>query len=195
MSATLDAEKISAFFGGCPTLSVPGRTFPVSVNHLEDAVELTGYHIDENSPYAIRKRFAKANAKQLEWNEADANTDDSDSETEQDPTKLSSTKYSASTVSTVNLLDLKQIPYDLIVRLLETVCLERPDYQPFSAAILVFMPGIAEIRKLNEMLQAHGHFGSADFVIFPLHSTISSEGQSAVFEVPPQGVRKIVICK
>jgi ATP-dependent RNA helicase DHX29 len=195
MSATLDADKISAFFGGCPTLSVPGRTFPVTVNHLEDAVELTGYHIDESSPYAVRSRFVKSSAKQLEFNENGADSDGSDSETEQNPAKLSSTKYSASTVSTVNLLDSRQIPYDLIVRVLETVCIERPEYQPFSAAILVFMPGLAEIRKLNELLQAHGHFGSADYVIFPLHSTISSEGQGQVFDIPPRGVRKIVICE
>ena len=195
MSATLDAGKISAFFGGCPTLSVPGRTFPVTVNHLEDAVELTGYQIDETSPYAVRSRFVKSGAKQLEYNENGADSDASDSESEQNPGKLSSNKYSASTVSTVNLLDSRQIPYDLIVRLLETICIERTEYQPFSAAILVFMPGLAEIRKLNELLQTHGHFGSAEYVIFPLHSTISSEGQGQVFDIPPSGVRKIVICK
>jgi ATP-dependent RNA helicase DHX29 len=44
MSATLDAEKISAFFGGCPFLSVPGRTFPVQVNYLEDAVQTAEWH-------------------------------------------------------------------------------------------------------------------------------------------------------
>ena len=54
MSATLDADKISAYFGGCPVLQVPGRTFPVDVRYLEDAVELTGWTIDENSQYAIR---------------------------------------------------------------------------------------------------------------------------------------------
>jgi ATP-dependent RNA helicase DHX29 len=57
------------------------------------------------------------------------------------------------------------------------------------------MPGLAEIRKLTELLQAHGHFGSADYVIFPLHSTVSSEGQGQVFDLPPRGVRKIVICE
>lgn len=197
MSATLDAEKISAFFGGCPTLSVPGRTFPVQVNYLEDAVELAEYQIDETSPYAVRSRFAKTSAKQLEYNEKGAESDDFDTsdEKDEDPTKLSSAKYSASTVQTVNLLDSRQIPYDLIVRLLEKICISSPEYQVFSAAILVFMPGLAEIRKLNELLQAHGFFGSADFVVFPLHSSISSEGQGAVFDIPTHGVRKIVICE
>lgn len=197
MSATLDAEKISAFFGGCPALSVPGRTFPVQVNYLEDAVELTRYRIDETSPYAVRSRFVKAGGKQLEWDEngAKSNASESDDDDSHDPARLSSTRYSVDTVKTVNLLDSRQIPYDLIVRLLETICIESPDYYPFSAAVLIFMPGLAEIRKLNELLQAHGCFGSEDFMIFPLHSSISSEGQGAIFDIPPHGIRKIVICE
>lgn len=55
MSATVDAEKIANFFGGCPTLHVPGRTFPVDVRYLEDAVEFTGWSINESSPYARRR--------------------------------------------------------------------------------------------------------------------------------------------
>ncbi|HEX8916160.1 MAG TPA: ATP-dependent helicase C-terminal domain-containing protein [Humisphaera sp.] len=33
MSATLDAEPVSRFLGGCPIVRVPGRTFPVDVRH------------------------------------------------------------------------------------------------------------------------------------------------------------------
>ena len=198
MSATLDAEKLSNFFGGCPFLAVPGRTFPVQVNYLEDAVETADWHIDETSQYAIRARNLKSGGKQLEWNEEGAKADDEDDSDDDilaDPTKLAATRYSARTVSTVNLLDSRQIPYDLIVQLLEKICFEDPALLPFSQATLVFMPGLAEIRRLNDALQGHQTFGSGDFVIYPLHSTISSEGQSAVFDVPPPGMRKIVICK
>ncbi len=31
MSATLEAERLSQFFGGAPIISVPGRLFPVTV--------------------------------------------------------------------------------------------------------------------------------------------------------------------
>lgn len=196
MSATVDAEKISAFFGGCPFMSVPGRTFPVNVNYLEDAVEAAGWHIDENSQYAIRRRNIKPGAKQLEWNEDVAGSgSDSEAEDKGDPNVLSANRYSSSTVSTVNLLDSRQIPYELIVRLLERICFEDPALMVFSAATLIFMPGLAEIRKLNDLLQGHPGFGHGGFVVYPLHSTISSEGQSAVFDIPPPGVRKIVICK
>jgi HrpA-like RNA helicase len=61
MSATVDADKISAYFGNCPTLYVPGRTFPVEVRYLEDAVQLTNWHITENSPYARRRTYMMMN--------------------------------------------------------------------------------------------------------------------------------------
>lgn len=33
MSATLDASRLSAYLGGCPTLDSPGRLFPVAIEH------------------------------------------------------------------------------------------------------------------------------------------------------------------
>jgi len=79
------------------------------------------------------------------------------------------------------------------VRLLEHVCFQGP-YTNYSAAILVFLPGIGEIRRLNDLLTEHTLFGSSqNFIIYTLHSSISSENQNAVFEVPPSGIRKIVL--
>ena len=57
MSATVEAEKISNYFGGAPVFYVPGRTFPVDVRFLEDAIELTQWKITEGSPYARRGMF------------------------------------------------------------------------------------------------------------------------------------------
>lgn len=37
MSATLNVEKFSDFFGGCPIFSIPGRTFPVTIVHHQEA--------------------------------------------------------------------------------------------------------------------------------------------------------------
>jgi ATP-dependent RNA helicase DHX8/PRP22 len=36
MSATMDAERLSAFFGGCPILRVLGRQFPVEIIYTEE---------------------------------------------------------------------------------------------------------------------------------------------------------------
>ena len=186
MSATLDSAKLSDYFDGCPTLSVPGRTFPVDVYHLEDAIELTGWQVDTTSTFG-RQRAARKEV-ELTPRESPESTDDEND----DPAKLSASKFSAQTISAINSLDHRRIPYELIVRLLEDICFS-DTLTEYSAAILVFMPGLAEIRTLNDLLQSHTRFGTRDFIVYPLHSTISSEGQSAVFNVPPRGMRKIVI--
>uniref|UniRef100_A0A672GAS3 RNA helicase n=1 Tax=Salarias fasciatus TaxID=181472 RepID=A0A672GAS3_SALFA len=43
MSATLNAEKFSKYFGNCPMIHIPGLTFPVEEFLLEDIVEMTRY--------------------------------------------------------------------------------------------------------------------------------------------------------
>ncbi|KAF8527986.1 P-loop containing nucleoside triphosphate hydrolase protein [Hysterangium stoloniferum] len=195
MSATMDAQKVSNFFGGCPILHVPGRTFPVDVRFLEDAIEYTGWSIKEGSLYAKRlgdKYYQSAKLK--DWSE-DAIEADEEDEAAASPHEMKLEKrYSPATKSTVDILDERLIPYDLIVRLLERLCFEDMSSIHFSAAILVFMPGLAEIRRLHDMLSDHPLFGiEAGFRILPLHSTISSDNQAAVFDVLPPGVRKIVI--
>ncbi|KAH9857918.1 P-loop containing nucleoside triphosphate hydrolase protein [Lenzites betulinus] len=197
MSATLEADKISHYFGGCPVLSVPGRTFPVDVRFLEDAVELTKWKVAEGSPYARRgagKDKFYRNKARLEWTEDTAAGDDDDDDAGPQENVTLEKRYSSETITTVNLLDERLIAYDLIVRLLEKICFEDPSYESYSSAILVFMPGMGEIRRLNDILTEHRSFGREDqFRIYPLHSTISSEQQGAVFDIPPLGVRKIVI--
>ncbi|KAF4605335.1 hypothetical protein EYR40_004119 [Pleurotus pulmonarius] len=194
MSATMEADKVSAYFDGCPVLQVPGRTYPVEVRYLEDAVEWTKWHITEDSPYARRlnDNFYKGKAR-ADWSEditegIDNDSDDPDSEKVQ-----LGKRYSAKTTKTINLFDERTIPYDLIIRLLEQMCTDGGEYSRYSAAVLIFMPGLREIRRMNDLLMEHQYFGSSSFCVYPLHSTLSSENQSAVFDVPPPGIRKIVI--
>ena len=89
-------------------------------------------------------------------------------------------------------MDHHAINYDLILLLLESLCFYKATLIPFSTAILIFLPGLESIRKLCDILEGHEAFGSKEFLILPLHSTISNENQGLVFEVPPPGVRKIV---
>ncbi|KAG0582274.1 hypothetical protein KC19_3G048000 [Ceratodon purpureus] len=42
MSATLDASVFTRYFGGCPLVNIPGRTYPVRVYNLDDLPELMG---------------------------------------------------------------------------------------------------------------------------------------------------------
>ena len=40
MSATVNAEKFSTYFGSCPIIEIPGTLYPVKRYYLEDIVTL-----------------------------------------------------------------------------------------------------------------------------------------------------------
>ncbi|KAL6704151.1 hypothetical protein ACN47E_008711 [Coniothyrium glycines] len=175
MSATVDAARFSRYLNDAPILNVPGRTFPVQVRYLEDAIELT--------QYAGPSGTSKGNTV----------SEDDDEEVVSDKSGIPSRLpgYSTGTRNVLANYDEYAIDYDLIVRVIETVAYD-PHLSAFSSAVLVFLPGIAEIRQLNDMLVGHPAF-DANWLIYPLHSTISSEDQQAAFLIPPPGVRKIVL--
>jgi ATP-dependent RNA helicase DHX29 len=177
MSATVDAERFSKYLGGAPVLNVPGRTFPVQVKYLEDAVELTGYSIEQNNQPSV---------------ELDDDAFDIEAENSSKPELIKTLKhYSPKTRNTLSNLDEYRIEFDLVVQLVSRIATD-PTYVPFSKAILIFLPGIAEIRTLNDMLLGDRNFAN-NWLIYPLHSTIATEEQEAAFLVPPEGVRKIVL--
>jgi Helicase conserved C-terminal domain len=63
-----------------------------------------------------------------------------------------------------------------------------------SGAVLVFMPGIGEIRSLAERLSGSRSYGNSQrFEIVPLHSTLSSVDQKKAFKPSPKGCRKVII--
>ncbi|RGP59930.1 hypothetical protein FSPOR_10969 [Fusarium sporotrichioides] len=177
MSATVDADRFSAYLGGAPVLNVPGRTFPVQVKYLEDAIELTGYMPADSEPDKM------------------VDLDDDPVESEGENTKSDISKslasYSSRTRSTLSQIDEYRIEFDLILQLIAQIAIN-DQLQDFSKAILVFLPGIAEIRTLNDMLLGDPRFAK-DWLVYPLHSTIATEDQESAFLVPPPGVRKIVL--
>lgn len=181
MSATVDAERFSKYLDGAPVLNVPGRTFPVQVQYLEDAVELTGYSPDN----VHQEKFTDLDDEDVELAEI--------SQTEN--SKAESTKnlrgYSNKTRNTIAQMDPYRIDFDLVTQLIAKIAGDE-QYINYSKAILVFLPGIGEIRQLNDMLVGHPAF-SSNWYVYPLHSSIASEDQEAAFLVPPPGTRKIVL--
>lgn len=145
------------------------------------------------SDYVIGNDRYSRNRSRSDWSEDTALTNDDEDEIAHEDVHLEK-RYSPSTASTVNTLDERLVPYDLIVLLLEGICLRESDYSGYSSAILIFMPGLAEIRRLHEMLMEHPVFQSEEyFRVYPLHSSIASDQQAAVFDMLPQGIKKIVI--
>lgn len=178
MSATVDAERFSKYLGDAPVLNVPGRTFPVAVRYLEDAVELTGYGPDTKQ----------------QLDRATALDDDNELETDAKPAAATDQfkGYSQRTRNALSQMDEYAIEYDLIVRLVARIATD-PSLSAYSKAILVFLPGIAEIRQLNDLLVTDKELGQDKWLIYPLHSTIATDEQENAFLVPPRGVRKIVL--
>ena len=74
-------------------------------------------------------------------------------------------------------------------RVLQTV-LQALDDEPGS--LLVFLPGQAEIRRVNEQL-AERLGGRGDILLCPLHGELELSAQRAAIEPAPAGLRKIVL--
>lgn len=182
MSATLQAERFNDYFGGhCCVFNVPGRTFPVEQYFLEDAIESSGYKPDENGYYARRGSRYNNN----DWEIPDEQDDDAESDADL-------VTYSDRTLSALRILDPYKVNFDLIVRLLEH--LQQDFDRSTTQAILIFLPGLAEIRRLMDTLTAHKDFGNYHkWIIYALHSSVSSDKQQAAFDVPMHGIRKIVL--
>ncbi|CAH0059275.1 unnamed protein product [Clonostachys solani] len=177
MSATVDADRFSAYLGGAPVLNVPGRTYPVQVRYLEDAIELTGY-TPSDSP-----------ADKMVDLDEDPNESDNDGPKSDLSKSLSA--YSPATRSSLAQMDEYRVEPDLVVQLIAHIA-SSESLQQYSKAILIFLPGIAEIRTLNDLLLGDPRF-SRDWLVYPLHSTIATEDQESAFLVPPPGTRKIVL--
>lgn len=53
-SATINADKLSSYFGQCPVVTAQGRTHPVTSYFLEEIYEKTRYLLAQDSPAALR---------------------------------------------------------------------------------------------------------------------------------------------
>ena len=131
MSATVDADRFSRYLDNAPTLNIPGRTFPVHTKFLEDALEMTGY-----KPNDVVQESVDQDSEDME---ADA--------TERDSTTVQKLRgYSSTTINTLRKFDEYRMDYDLVIALLEKIAFD-PVYSQYSRAILVFLPGINEVRR------------------------------------------------
>ncbi|KAL2095688.1 hypothetical protein ACEWY4_007836 [Coilia grayii] len=186
MSATLNAEKFSKYFGNCPMIHIPGFTYPVQEYLLEDVVEMLRYQAKKQERRPRWKRgFMQGQVCRPEKEQKEAEYRESwpcYARTLRD-------KYSDSTIDAMEMMDDDdKIDLDLIVALIRHIVMNEDD-----GAILVFLPGWDNISGLNDLLIAQQMFKSDKFVIIPLHSLMPTVSQTQVFKRPPPGVRKIVI--
>uniref|UniRef100_A0A3Q3BAB6 RNA helicase n=1 Tax=Kryptolebias marmoratus TaxID=37003 RepID=A0A3Q3BAB6_KRYMA len=216
MSATLNAEKFSKYFGvqstkfhffvclfvcsaevfvltrivfcsdNCPMIHIPGLTFPVEEYLLEDIVEMTRY--------CPQSQDRRSSWKKSFWQGRNSRPEKEEKEREYQESwpcyaRTLQGRYSDSTIQALEMLDGdEKIDLELILALIRHIVLNEGE-----GAILVFLPGWDNISTLNDLLTAQQMFRSDNFVIIPLHSLMPTVNQTQVFKRPPPGVRKIVI--
>ncbi|XP_063385238.1 putative ATP-dependent RNA helicase DHX57 [Cydia fagiglandana] len=206
MSATLNAELFSDYFENVPVLEIPGRTFPVEQIFLEEIMELSNYVLEENGPYGRRVKKGKCDKdKRIDL---ETELEACDVRASMEPPKASIRdenltvaqvvarypKCSKTTCKNMYLMDTEKINLELIEHTLKYI-VDGNHSWPREGAILIFLPGIAEIMSLHDQLAESHTFSpkTGKYILIPLHSTLSSEEQSLVFNKTREGVRKIVL--
>lgn len=176
MSATLNAEFFSQYYGGAPTLHIPGFTYPVKEYYLEDIVEKTRFQFNaRNAPRWQQKSIKKKEEQFNSMIKPYARELQNDG------------RYSQTTINEIRQPISEEINHDFIVELLRHI-----DYEP-EGAVLIFLPGWTEISDLNRRIQSDDELGSNRFLVIPLHSMMPTYNQKQIFETPPHGVRKIIL--
>ncbi|XP_042660588.1 ATP-dependent RNA helicase DHX29 isoform X2 [Tyto alba] len=197
MSATVDSEKFSSYFSHCPILRISGRSHPVEVFHVEDIIEATGYILEKDSEYC--QKFLE------EEEEVTINVTSKGGGTTkyQEYVPIQSgpgidlapyyAKYSSRTQHAIFYMNPYKINLDLILDLL--AYLDRsPQFRNIEGAVLIFLPGLAHIQQLYDLISTDRRFNLHDrHRLIALHSVLSTHDQAAAFTIPPLGIRKIVL--
>lgn len=187
MSATLNADLFSSFFGGAPKIHIPGFTYPVRAHFLEDVLEIIGYKLTsfnqiddygQEKVWKTQKQLAPRKKKnQITFLVEDA-LNNSNFE-----------NYSSRTRDSLSCWSPDCIGFNLIEAVLCHICRkERP------GAVLVFMTGWEDISCLRDQVKAHPLLGDPNRVLLlTCHGSMATAEQKLIFEKSPPNVRKIVL--
>ncbi|GAV85634.1 dsrm domain-containing protein/DEAD domain-containing protein/Helicase_C domain-containing protein/HA2 domain-containing protein/OB_NTP_bind domain-containing protein [Cephalotus follicularis] len=187
MSATLNAELFSNYFGGAPTIHVPGFTYPVRAHFLEDVLEMTGYKLtsfNQIDDYGQDKMWKthKQLVPRKRKNQITALVEDA-------LNKSSYESYSPRVRDSLACWLPDCIGFNLIEAVLCHICRkERP------GAVLVFMTGWEDISCLRDQLKAHPLLGDPNRVLLiTCHGSMATSEQKLIFAKAALNVRKVVL--
>ncbi|XP_052172749.1 DExH-box ATP-dependent RNA helicase DExH3 [Diospyros lotus] len=187
MSATLNAELFSNYFGGAPTIHIPGFTYPVRAHFLEDVLEITGYKLtsfNQIDDYGQEKMWKTQRqlAPRKRKNQINALVEDA-------LNKSNFENYGARTRDSLSYWAPDSIGFNLIEAVLCHICRKER-----AGAVLVFMTGWEDISCLRDQLKAHPLLGDPNRVLLlTCHGSMATSEQKLIFEKAPPNVRKIVL--
>ncbi|EXC12993.1 putative ATP-dependent RNA helicase DHX36 [Morus notabilis] len=147
MSATINADLFSKYFGNAPTIHIPGFTHPVAELFLEDILEKTRYSIKsefDNFEGNSRKRRRQKDTKKDPLTELfeEVNID------------AQYGSYSTSTRKSLEAWSGLQLDLGLVESTIEYICCHEG-----PGAILVFLTGWDDISKLLDKVKANRVLG------------------------------------
>ena len=207
MSATMDTELFASYFKtnipgqgamDCPSLSVPGRTFPVRERYIDEILKdmtasqqsMTAMHGDPTTKDYLEseERFRRENPSEGSSNAPAAGGSDRSVIDWKRERKVSSDGE----FTVVNEKENALVPVGLVTCTVAHIARTTQE-----GAVLVFLPGLEEIVKVEEDLRNRTSLGvnfneESKFKVYKLHSSIQ-DAQTAVFEPVPEGCRKIIL--
>ncbi|KAJ0962773.1 hypothetical protein J5N97_027895 [Dioscorea zingiberensis] len=186
MSATLNAELFSSYFGGAPMLHIPGFTYPVRTHFLENILEITGHRL---TPYNQIDDYGQEKTWKMQKQAFRKRKSQIASVVEDALEAADFREYGSRTRESLLSWNPDSIGFNLIESVLCHIYRkERP------GAVLVFMTGWDDINSLKDQLQANPLLGDPTKVLLlACHGSMASSEQRLIFDKPPDGVRKIVL--
>ncbi|XP_057951313.1 DExH-box ATP-dependent RNA helicase DExH1 isoform X2 [Malania oleifera] len=182
MSATINADLFSKYFGNALTIHIPGLTFPVVELFLEDVLEKTRYNIKsdfDNFQGNSRRRRREQDSKKDPLTELFEDVD----------INSQYKNYSSYTRQSLEAWSGSQLDLGLVEATIEYICRHEGD-----GAILVFLTGWDDISKILDKAKANNFLGDPSrFLVLPLHGSMPTINQREIFDRPPPNVRKIVL--
>lgn len=210
MSATMNTELFAAYFNettaegvktGCPALYVPGRNFPVKEFFLPDILgEMNTVHSASDLQLMkgdkVTTDYLRANSSFLLdrlKTEGKATNDIAE-----DKELIIDWRQEKRYTIGGELMDISAERDDgLVPHCLVAVTVAHIVSQSNEGAVLVFLPGLEDIVKVNELLRGKQTFGIdfndiSKFQLHMLHSSLVA-AQTEVFRIVPPECRKIIL--
>jgi len=206
MSATINTELFSTYFPvlessgettGCPSISVPGRTFPVKEYYLDHILQTlrTSYNSYEisNLNRPDTKEFLE-NERKFSMENSSAHAGANETGASEEVTidwKKSNVVLEDGQVGVSTEKEDAIVPVDLIALTIAHIAKTTT-----TGAILVFLPGFQEIQAVDQALRSQplgvNFNDNSKYCLEMLHSSIP-QGQMEVFNTMEPGRRKVIL--
>ncbi|KAJ7246262.1 P-loop containing nucleoside triphosphate hydrolase protein [Mycena haematopus] len=154
MSATINPEFVN-YFGGAPLLTIPGSAHPVTDIYLEDIIPQINYR--PSAPRSSKKESGEVLQAFRDEHKAQGLDD-----------------ASISAIQVITRSD--RLDFQLIAEVVRHII---TDPKNKRGGVLIFLPGVPEIRQCTDAMRTTLPSGQAE--VLPLHANLSNDEQRRVF--------------